>query len=994
MRASRRGLRHLFLRARVLLALAWLVCAARAPLAQGESGSLRGVVLDKDFGVPLAGVRVQIAELRREEQSGDQGTYAFAQVPPGRYTLVFAKEGFVRELRSDVVVGAGQLVDVDVSLTGDFTEMEEFVVQDLALGGTSEAGLLELRFESAALLDSIGAELLSRSGASDAASALTLVSGATVQDGKYAVIRGLPDRYVSSQLNGVRLPSADEDTRSVELDQFPSAVIESVQVSKTFTPDQQGDASGGAVDVRLRGIPDRTILEIKAEVSYNTNVGTGTRDDFLTYDGGGVSFWGNDDGDRDVQPTNANWAGAVGVTEDDAPIDYKWSASTGGRHELDGGLTLGGFGSFFYERDSAFYDDGVSDSYVFDPGRNFVPQLPQFDGDDRFTTALYDVTRAEKSVQWGALGTLGLETENHALGLTYLYSRTTDDVATLAIDTRGKQYFFPGFDPDDPSSPGHGGNLLAGPYLRQETLEYTERTTSSLQLHGSHAFGVELPRGDVLAFQKPQLDWTLSLNGAKQDQPDKRQFAALWVPERDLGFLVIPAHWETLKPAANINFGNSQRIFETIEEDGEQASVNLKLPFEQWDGESGYLKLGFFDDHVERTFDQDSFFNQGDESTFNGDFDEPWSEVFPDEDHLIQPSTFDIDYDGTADIRAWYGMIDLPLASKVNLIGGVRLESTDITTVVDAEVNATYFSGTNGPIAIGPGDADVDFSQDDVLPAVALVYEPTEKLTLRASYAETVARQTFKELTPIVQQEFLGGPVFIGNPDLGLGAIKNYDLRADYVPYQGGLFSLSWFYKDLEDPIEFEQVLASPFTYTTPRNYPEGRLSGFEAEVRQSLDRLWDPLEGFALGFNATFIDSTVEIPDSLQQSLAGFEPQESRDATNAPEYLYNLYLTYDHEESGTQAAVFYTVRGDTLVAGASAVPAEYVPNVYQTEVGTLNFTFSRRLTEHISFQFKAKNLTDPVIEEVYRSDLLEDDVTRTSFTRGREFSIGLNITN
>jgi len=112
---------------------------------------------------------------------------------------------------------------------------------------------------------------------------LTLVSGASIQDGKFAVIRGLPDRYVSSQMNGVRLPSADEDKRAVELDQFPSAVIESLQVSKTFTPDQQGDASGGAVNVRLKGIPDENSLTFKHQYSYNTQV-TG-RHDFLTYKG-------------------------------------------------------------------------------------------------------------------------------------------------------------------------------------------------------------------------------------------------------------------------------------------------------------------------------------------------------------------------------------------------------------------------------------------------------------------------------------------------------------------------------------------------------------------------------------------------------------------------------------------------------------------------------------------------------------------------------------
>src|SRR4029077_2852186 len=127
--------------------------------------------------------------------------------------------------------------------------------------------------------------------------ALPLVAGASIQDGKFAVIRGLAGPYVNSQMNRVRLPTADADKRAVELDQFPAPVIDSVQVSKTFTPDQQGDASGGAVNVHLKSIPDQTIFQIKGQYNYNTQV-SGI-DNFLTYDGGGVNHWGFDDGSRD-----------------------------------------------------------------------------------------------------------------------------------------------------------------------------------------------------------------------------------------------------------------------------------------------------------------------------------------------------------------------------------------------------------------------------------------------------------------------------------------------------------------------------------------------------------------------------------------------------------------------------------------------------------------------------------------------------------------------
>ena len=277
---------------RILVATACLVLGTLCgpSVAQGGAGTIRGLVQDKDFDAPLSGAKVLLVETGTEVESSDQGAYSLGQVQPGVYTLVFSKPGYVRYVKADVVVSAGRLTDVDVWLSGDFTDMEEFVVQNvLALGTGTEAALLELRFDSPALMDSISADLMSKAGASDAASALRLVSGATVQDGKFAVIRGLPDRYVNSQMNGIRLPTADEDKRAVQLDQFPSAVIESVQVTKTFTPDQQGDASGGAVNVDLKGIPDEATFKFSAQYGLNHQV---AGSEFLTYEGGGVGGGG------------------------------------------------------------------------------------------------------------------------------------------------------------------------------------------------------------------------------------------------------------------------------------------------------------------------------------------------------------------------------------------------------------------------------------------------------------------------------------------------------------------------------------------------------------------------------------------------------------------------------------------------------------------------------------------------------------------------------
>lgn len=986
--------------------------------AAQKTGGIRGMVYDKDFDIPLAYAEVRIAETGEQVSTTDQGNFVFSRVQAGTYTLVFSKEGYARQVKANVVVSPGKMTEVDASLSGEFVEMEEFLVQDLQIGPGTEAELLELRMESPGLLDSVGSELMSQAGASDAASALKLVSGATTQDGKFAVIRGLPDRYVSSQMNGVRLPTADADKRAVELDQFPAAVIESVRVSKTFTPDQQGDASGGAVNVVLKGIPDETSLKLSGGTSWNTNV-RDADDDFLTYKGGGLNFWGRDDRDIPEDPGNFE---AAGVSYGGAPWDYKWSISGGGRHEFDDGLKIGGFGSFFYERDSSFFEDGVDDNWYAKkelvlPDPLPVP-LPFPFPDDWFAlkmqprerilgdgsrTSLFNVTQASEQVQWGTLGVLGLETDNHLLTGTYMYTRDATEKATLAEDTRGKEYFYPGYDPYDPDHPGNSKDTRKyAAYRRSQALEYTERTTETLQLSGHHKLLFpELKIPSWLILRDPELDWNISSNSATMYQPDKRLFASYWVgatPEGDPEFFGEDK-------GANINLGNFQRIWKDISEESEQLALNLKFPFEQWSGNEGYLKLGLFEDQLTREYEQESFSNiDNDSDTWQGHgWDEFWSDQFPSEEHVMVASPFDVDYDGQQDISAWYYMVDMPVCSFFDVIGGVRYEKTELSITNDPDrdeagnILATYYEPETGigPMSFDPAATDVSFAQDDILPSIGFEFRPWDKITLRGGYSETVARQTFKELSPIAQSEYIGGDVFIGNPKLKMSALKNYDLRLDYRPYDGGLFSMTYFKKTIENPIEYELGYANIGSYIFPINYPKGKLSGFEFELRQKMGRFGESLDGLSLGANATFIDSEVTLPEDRAEYLKEFgAPSPTRDMVHAPEHLYNLFMIYDFS-AATRLGLFYTIRGDSLVAGAraSAGGGSYTPHVYETEYGTLNLSLSHKLGDTWKLNFAAKNLLDPKIESVYRSRYIDGDVTRSSYRKGMEFSISLSAT-
>jgi len=980
-----------------------------APAVAQQAGSIRGRVIDQDFDAPLGQAQVLISETGQRVLTSVEGNYVFTDVAPGTYTLVFSKDGYTRQLRMDVPVTEGQLTEVSAALPGDFVEMEEFMAREVSFSGATEAGLLRLRLESPALLDSIGAQLISRSGANDAAAALRLVAGASTEDGRFPVIRGLPDRYVSSQLNGVRLPTADADKRAVALDLFPATAIESIQVSKTFTPDQQGDASGGAVNLVLKGIPDRTFIRASAQYTYNTQVRN--RKDFLTYQGGGIpDYWGYGDSSRDIQYDNIgkNWTGAVGVSEGDAPTQYKWNVESGGRAE-DDDFKIGGYQNLFYEQDAEYFDNGIDDKlWVVQPGQGMVPRTSQGTPDQgEFKTSLFDITQGTDLVRWGWLGTGGIEfLDTQKISVTYLYTRIAQDTTTLAEDTRGKAYFFPGYNPDNINGPGNSVfDLQAAPYLRTETLNYTEESTQTLMFNGRH----ELPLGgfgfdDFLEFGDPELDWTIATSEATFDQPDKRQFGSLYWPNAlNPGFppFLPPFQQDEVqrqfKPDANFLLGNLQRTWQNIEEDSTQGFGSIKLPFTQWTDSAGFFKFGAFDDSVTRTFNQDGFSNFNDNTAeFFGPFSEFWSKEFPNEDHPLTdgPPFVDVDYRGKQDISAWYAMTEVPLVEEFSIIGGARRQSTSIGIVNSPEEDATWFPPGSVTITkLNPGDADVSLDQYNTLPQIGFTFRPIDWVTVRGNYAETIALPIFKELTPILQQEFLGADVFIGNPDLQISEVQNWDIRLDLTPFEGGLLSGSYFYKSIENPIEYVQRVAT-FTYTTPVNFPKGTLDGVELEARQGLGAIWEGLQGLTIGANATFINSNVRLPQSEIAAFAAPNiqvPTTSRNITGTPEYLWNLFMTLDVEETGTQFGVFYTVKGDTLLAGAGVTGGNFVPDVYSDEFGTLNLTLSQKLGEHFKLTFQAKNLTDPTFKQVYRSSSIGDDVTKSAFTLGVDLSIALS---
>ncbi len=966
----------------VLAGFLVVVPAEAAPL-----GGIRGIVVDRDFGVPLPGARVSLVEAALVTRSRDDGGFIIEHVPIGTYTVTITCDGYDRETVTSVAVSEGRLSELRIELLPEVIDMEELVVTGADLLGNSEIAILEIRAESVTLQDSISAELISKAGAGDAAGALKLVVGASVVDGKYATVRGLSDRYAGTTMNHVRIPSADPRKRAVQIDLFPTGTIDSVTVTKTFSPDLQGDFTGGGIEIKTKSIPDSRVLDLSISLERDGEASGNER--FLTYDGGGVGSLGYGLGDRGFpelanQPLpafpSANYNASaqrvadaeawdrftkvfdpvIGVSRETPGLAGGLSLVAADRFPLGGDRVLGVMGALTYSHKYDFFENGEN-NVVNVSGK-----------DSGFGGAERSDSRGLDELLIGTLGTL-------------VYQQGDDlEIALRAVVNHGAE------DEARVQEQSFGADQVE----QNQTLRYVERGVRSIQLAGIHRFSAAaLPRGGI-----PQIDWTIASNRTRQDEPDVRFFRNRY----DGTNFFFPVGSSTPQQ-------NSRRLFRGIVEDNLQVFTDFTLPFGAGGDREGKLKIGLWFDDTDRRYGQDSFFYQftptlgnSDAARFNNAFatySNPlpgalWTDVFLDAERIglagnrcpigmpsfacappnqllwaILPAGRDVDYSGEQRIEATYAMAELPLPGRWTVTGGARLELTEIaidpfTRSGLLEVIELQESGDRALVSVPAATASVSITDRNLLPALGVTWEVRPQMNLRFAWSRTIARPTFRELAPVATEEFIAGDEFVGSAALKLSTIRNWDARWEWFRKSGDVLAASLFYKEISDPIELINFGVSDRYFVQPVNYETGRVKGFELEARTAL-----PVDGLELGANYTWIDSEVDVPPAEIDSLDDYGLDEvSRRLQGQPEMLLNLNLTYDNDRRGVSAGLFYTYTGELLQTGAARGGGDATPNLFEQAVGNLDFKIKQQLWEGFSVSLKATNLLRADRETVYRT--------------------------
>lgn len=878
---------------------------------ESGGGTVTGVVIDTWNTAPLAGVTVAVRGTTLAGTTDAEGRFGLTGVPAGMQILTFSKSGYARAVVTEVLVADGQNSTVDANLRPEFYELEEYVVTAAEMSEQT-VQILEDRKNASSLTDAIGSDMFKNLAVGDAAEALSKVTGATVADGKYAVVRGLADRYTFTTLNGLELPSADPDRKAFQLDLMPSKFIEKVDVKKTFTPDMGGGFAGGSIDIVSRSFPEDFLFDFRMGTAYNTQ--SSLRNDFPMLDRSSTDWLGMDDGLRELPAAAAasNPSGSRPLPPEvgesfkssqfapiagDSPMDAGMSLLVGDSQKVLG-MKLGYLGGLNYKNEYRYYDGGFVRSY--DHGGTEV----KIDKQD---------ARGVIDYQWGALANLSLElNEYHDLKFNFMYIQSASDEARRL---QGQD--------------GDVTSVEEGTYADQSILRWTERNLTYFQLLGEH----EIPGLNSVKF-----DWGAAHSTTTQNDPDYRIFQFFADPEND--------YYNPEISAAQPSYPT--RYWRDLEEGNDNLRGDVTVPLPAYTERENSIKTGVAysasaRDYAQRGFSvrrassKHPFYSTGDPNVW----------MLPENLQFVSVRNFPVNltYQGEQQIGGTYLMGDWNVLEWLEFTGGARYETTDIT--IDS-FNVTK----NSPGASGT------IEQDDLLPSLTAVVRLRENVDLRAAWSQTVVRPTYREIADVAIYDVTQNRSYFGNPDLELSDSENLDLRASWYPRAGEILSASVFAKRITQPIEQASVTLDN-TQITYENFDHADVVGFEGEIRLKLDRLTPHLAPVSIGLNGAYIQSEVPLTGEQMINRGKYgDFSTSRPLYNQPDYIVNADLTWDIERTGTTVTLSGGMVGRSLILVGLARPDEFV----QTGPD-LNLFVRQRLGKNWDMRFMAKNLLDPAFE-------------------------------
>lgn len=883
--------------------------AATAAPAPAQRGYIVGQVIDKASGRPIQAVNIIVVGTALRTQTDLDGRYRLP-APAGVYSVRAQRLGSAAQQQDAIRVASGVSVTVNFALSNAVVQLQAVAVTAAPTKANSEDALLAMQKSAPRVSDGISAEAIKRAPGTNAGDAIVRVTGVSIVDSKFAVVRGLAERYSNTLLNGVELPSPEPQKKIVPLDIFPSSLLESIVVSKTATPDKPGDFAGGSVEVTTKEFPNTTVADISLTTGYNS---TATFQSISHLPQRGIDYLGFDAGGRRQAPTplpppgdvtGANEVFAERLRNEWTPRPTPVAPNFGGTANFGG--RFGGENAPLGYVVSANYNRQTDAT----PNR-FFQNIFLTNGLAENTAT---ITQAITQVDVGGIANFAVRLgSTNKIGWKNLYTRNAEELVSTSS----------GF------SPVNGQDTEKRVYQ----VRYITRTLLQSQLSGDHLFSRLLDS---------RLEWKATLASAKRDEPENRSLSYAR-SSIDSVFQLFP------------NVPGSTFWIRNLSDDVRTGQLDWSTPIARFLGDGSLIKVGALLKERFRSFDGNLFTTNLDGVAVT----EPWLRLPPEQvfaPELVGGSLLRLRRDGTRtlpyeaqdNLRAYYAMLDLPVRPWLRLTGGVRREdwALDIYNLRKDTLPPTTTRRNN-----------------DVLPSANLTLKLSDRQNLRLAYYQTVARPDPREVTSDAYEAVAGDCSNIGNPDLKRTTIRNGDIRWERYPRAGEIVSVSGFFKQFTDPIVEFLGTDSGNCYFRPKNAPSARLLGAELEFRRGLTFLPGWLKQLSAGLNVTLVQSSAKVAINADTSrtlrLQGQSDQ-----------LVNLSLLYS-TPNGFEVSVLGNYFSDRVYRYGDVVQ-DVVPRVVADVLEQGRFGLDakvRKRFRRMNVSFSARNLTDNEVRFTQQSD-------------------------
>ncbi len=848
---------------------------------QAQTGKITGKIVDAKTGETLPGATVLIEGTTKGASSDFDGNFSLNNVTAGTHVLVISFITYDTKKLAGVKVPANDVVNLNITLDQSSSQTLGEVVVQAEVNKENNTALVMQQKNNASVSDGISAETIKRTPDRNTSDVLKRVSGVTIQDDKFVIIRGLNERYNASYLNGSPLPSTEPDKKAFAFDLFPSNMLDNIVINKTATPDMPAEFAGGIVQINTKSIPEKNFISVSGGLGYNT-VTTGKSK--IIYDGGKYDKFGFDDGSR-------NLPGAVPALDEKASwIANKDQARVATYFKNDWGYSQSKFAPNSSAQIAAGYNFKLKEKdflgVIFSLGYNS-------------TQTLYTMQRSEY------VGLLiannnpdNVQKENETFNKVYQTQTSTGALLNLSCkinenNSISLKNLATGY-ADNKFINANGISPLDAPGLqnRINTRFFTANQILSSQLNGDHL----LPKAKI------KIGWNAGISTIQRTVPNLRvtsysKFDAIQDPNN-------PNSKDTVYKADIANGQNTgpnyagYRVYSKLNEKIQNTKIDISRPFKLNDDFKIDVKIGaLYQDRIRQYNIRQFGLNQFSQGTTIIKDDSllylPENQIFSAQNMSVTPLgtggfkateiTHDDDnYKATSKLIAAFGMAEFKIKDKLRIVGGLRYENyTQQVNIQYKKIDSVIVKST----------------VEDYLPSLNLIYNINKELAIRLAYYKTLNRPEFRELAVTNWFDPETRLSIAGNAGLTRCYINNYDARFEIYPGRGQLFTVSGFYKYFNTPIE-RYMLGGSENQIYYRNANFAKVYGGELEYRVNVGAILKKdsikfLNNLNLFSNLSLIKSEVDV-----KGINNKVPDTRTMQGQAP-YIINAGITYIDLKNG-----------------------------------------------------------------------------------------------